>query len=617
MKREDNRHRRHVVAIAAVAVIALCLILPLFLAVDRTEILLRGSSVHAASQGSFALSQPLMLLTEPPVVITSGTLALAKPKGSAALTSRQQADLIASGAGIIVLKDAELQVGGTSDVPAVVGPQAPIAEAVAGHKFRALLVESSTVTLGRNAGSAMRLSDVNVRLKPVPGERLTLQGDFQFLGRQLRLDTTMGLAASDIAAGQIPIRGSVSSASLLKSTFSGRLVLGHAGRLTANSSYIDIQDVPVFARWLGLAWPSQLGLKTLHAEGRLEWDGNVLNFPDGRFRLDQNAAKGSLLINGRGERPLIDGTLAFEQFDAGSLVKSDPQSAADLIAATVQTTADWLPPGVRRLLTDLRLPILRQIDLDLRASAENTLIGGLSLGHTAAAISLHDGQVLVDLPEIALPSGGGGSIQFTLDTKRTVARCGIRSDLKGVRIEHLSNLVFPHQLVSGPADVTLDLSGDWDTPESFVKSVDGRVDVAMLNGAVLAADLRNLLKSQEREPKVGWGKVRSGNTDLSRVAASVTFDQGVARINELRALHDGNQELLVTGSLDVSRQMLSLNLFPRDSATGDKSGISVLSINGNWDRPHLLHQSFPNRAETPPYQSTPVKIQSGSAATRG
>ncbi len=621
MKREDHRQNRRILAFAACAVVV-CLTLPFLFTEDPTEAILRASSVRAADQGSYLVSEPLLIQSEPRIIVKRGIISLAQPKNAAPLSSRQVAQLLESGNGVLILHNAEFVIGGKKRAGEARSRsiRAPLARALANMNLSALIVERGTITIAAGKGPTT-LRDVQLRVRPVPGKRITAKGSFDLLGRTLKFDTTVGYGAADRAAKQLPIRGTLSDSYLLQASFEGLFALGDGGRLIADTSHVQINDVPVFARWLGLSWPKELGLETFQADGELEWAGQTLNFPTSRFKLDTNSAAGSLMFNCEGERPLIDGTLAFEQLELNGLKEHSRSDApASIIASTVQHTADWLPLRLRQFLTDVNLPILRQLDIDLRVSAESTVAGDLALGRTAAALTLHDGRILLDLAEMQLPNGGSGSLQLTVDAQRPVAQCGVRGHLKSVRFENLTDLVFPRKVITGPADVTMDLSCDWYTPETLVRSLGGRVAVEMRNGATLRTDLPRLVKSVgiNEAPKSGWGDASRGQMGLQSMSAQVVFENGVARIDRLRGKRSGQGAVAVTGSFNIYRRSLDLSLFQREEQQ-DGQAPSVLHINGRWDKPMMFRRLFPNKAENPLYPKpspTPPK-RSDQSSTRG
>ena len=621
MKREDHRQNRRILAFAAFAVV-IGLTLPFLFTEDPTDAMLRASSVRAADQGSYLLTEPVEVQSEPRILVKRGVVSLAQPKGAAPLSSRQIAQLLKNGTGVLILHDAEIVLGGTktTDNERSRSIRAPFARALANMNLSALIVERGTLKIAAEKGPAT-LRNVQLRVRPIPGERITAKGSFELLGRTLQFDTTIGHGGADRAAKQLPIRGTLSDSYLFQASFEGLFALGNGGRLIAPTSHVQINDVPVFARWLGLSWPKELGLEAFQADGEMEWAGQTLNFPSSRFRLDTNTAAGSLMFNCEGERPLIDGTLAFEQLELNGLVEhSSSDSTASIIASTVQQTADWLPPRLQRFLSEVNLPILRQVDIDLRVSAQSTVAGDLVVGRTAAALSLHDGRILLDLAEMQLPNGGSGSLQLTMDTRRPVAQCGVRGHLKSVRFENLTDLVFPRKVITGPADVTMDLSCDWYTPETFVRSLGGRMAVEMRNGATLRTDLPRLVKSVRIDdaPTSGWGDASQGQMGLQSMSAQVVFENGVARIDRLRGKQSGQSAVAVTGSFNIHRRSLDLSLFPRPGQQGGEAA-SVLYINGHWDKPQMFRRLFPNKAENPLYPKPSQKPprRSDRPSTRG
>lgn len=623
MKREDRRQHRLLLAIAALAVVTLAVAIPLFLAGHPHDWVLKGASVSAADQNGFKLSHPIEIMAEPRIVATSGTVSVAQPQGAAPLSSRETAELLESGKSVLILRDANFVVGAQPEDKGAetVGANAPLARALSRSHYRALLIEDGHIEIAADNGAAATLREAQLRLRRA-GDRLVVSGSVNLLGRKLDIDSIIGTRTADFDAKQLPIRGTIEAGALFKASFSGLFALGDGGRLLADSSHLEVSDVPIFARWLGLSWPSALGLKTFISDGKLEWVRQIVNFHNGRFQLDGNTAAGSLLVNGKGERPLIDGTLAFDKLDLGALLTPDSKSGS-LLVNTVHGTADWLQAGIRAMLPNVSLPILNELDVDLRISAQQAAFNGFMVNRTAAALSLREGRVLLDLAEIELPAGGQGSLLLSVDPTSGITKCGLRGKLKGVHIENVSNVVFPKAVLSGPADVTIDVSGSWSSPEIFLRSLDGRLGMQMANGATLDGDLRGLVKSMGvNEPPVeGWGAAKHGQTDLQSMSAEFAFSNGHARIVRMVAERQGLRELAVTGSVNIQGKSLDLNVFPRTPSNSGEVP-SVVNIKGRWDHPHVVKRPFPNKAENPVFPENrndeAVKDEPGKPlATRG
>lgn len=624
MKREDQRQQRRIVTFALLSLILIAAIVPLFLSVDPVENVLRGSTVKAADQATYTLSRPLYIAKIPGLAVRSGTLSLAGAPNSAPIGSRARIDLLERGRGVLILDRPSLVISADHDKQHHQKARAPFAKALTQMNFRALLIEGGELTIETENGPSITVKDVNLRLRPVAGNRMIAKGSFEFVGRKLRFDTTIGLSDADLASQKIPVRGTVDAGNLLAATINGHFVIGSGGRLNSETTHVEVQDVAILARWLGLSWPTELGLKTFKASGKMEWVGQVLNFPSGEFALDGNSATGSLLLNTKGERPLIDGTLAFKSFDLGALLAAAQK--ADAGAAQQAAATDGpipLSASFKRLLHHFRLPILKQMDVDLRVSSGSTVFGDLSVGKTAAAFSLHNGRILVDLADIEFAAAGRGNLQFTADTNRAVVLCALRGNLEQLPIESLTALLLPRKILSGPASVSLDLNGGWALNDEFLRGLNGRASIRMEDGALLSADLPGLVQSIgiDKPAQLGWGTTGDAETPLDILSTVVQFKNGIANFQRFQVDRRGYYSATASGSLNVFGKSLDLNIFPILKRTASQPE-SVLNINGHWDNPILVRRRFRNQAEkhgsatSPPVKSAPP-IKAIPAANRG
>ncbi len=601
MKREDQRQQRRIVTFALLSFILLAAFVPLFLSVDPVENILRGSAVKAADQASYTLSRPIHLAKIPGLAVRSGTLSLAGAPKAAPIGSRSRVQLLESGRGVLILHRPQLVISSDPDKQRHPAPEAPFAKALADMNFRALIIEAGDLTIESDSGPSIVIKDLDLRLRPVAGGRMIAKGSFEFVGRKLRFDTTIGLSDAVLASQKIPVRGTIDAGNLLTASINGHFQVGSGGRLNSGSTHVEVKDVAILARWLGLSWPSELGLKSFKASGQMEWIGHVLNFPSGEFSLDDNSATGSLLLNTKGERPLIDGTLAFKSFDWSALVaKAENADAPETEKTVGADNPNKLSASFKRLLHHFRLPILQQIDFDLRVSSGSTVLGDLSIGKTAAAISLHKGRILVDLADIEFSGTGRGNLQFTADTNRAVMHCTLRGNLEQLPVETLTGLLLPRQLLKGPARVSLDLNGGWALNDEFLRGLNGRAAIRMEEGALLYADLPGLVQSIgiDKPAQLGWGTAGDAETPLDLLNAVVQFKNGIANFHQLQADRRGYYSASASGSLNIFGKSLDLNIIPTFERA-DPQPASVLNINGHWDNPILVRRRYPHQAERP------------------
>ncbi|MEQ8823899.1 MAG: AsmA family protein [Filomicrobium sp.] len=627
MKRQDPRQQRRIVTFAVVSVVLLASLAPLFLTVDPVESVLRSSVVEAADQGSYTIRQPVQFNRIPGLLVNSGTLSLATAPNAAPQPSRARIELVNSGRGVLILDRPVLTIASADDQAKLWNSQAPFVRALADLKFRALLIERGKLEIGTESGRSLVLDDLNLRLRPIAGGRMSAKGSFKFFGRKLRFDTVVGLGEADLAAQKLPIRGTISASNLLTAAINGDFAIGSGGRLTSKNTHLEVVDVAALSQWLGISMPADMGFQTLKATGKLEWIGQVLNFPSGQFVLGGNSATGSLLLNTKGERPLLDGTLAFQKLDVGGLLVQAKTQEQDAAAKAQEPTSlsDVLSVGFKRVIRNFRMPILSQIDVDLRVSADRAVLGDFSLGKTAAAFSLNNGRVLLDLADVELPSAGQGHLQFTGYTNGPVAHCTLRGNLEHVPSEYISALLLPTQIFSGPANLSLDLNGSWATNDDLLGSLNGRATLRMNDGAVLSANLPGLIQSVgiDQPAQLGWGKANEGETPVDILHTVLQFKNGTAKFSEFHAERRGYYSATATGSFDVFGKRLDLNIFPEFEGAKSEEPASVLRINGHWDNPVLIRRRYPNQATKPgllraPNDKTaPAKVPASHSSNRG
>ena len=76
------------------------------------------------------------------------------------------------------------------------------------------------------------------------------------------------------------------------------------------------------ARWFGMPVASADGLNAAAVKGQINWARRTFAVEDAKVALDGNEAAGALVLNLAGERPLIDGTLAFNALDLTPYVEA-------------------------------------------------------------------------------------------------------------------------------------------------------------------------------------------------------------------------------------------------------------------------------------------------------
>ncbi|RIY00067.1 hypothetical protein D3218_12255 [Aureimonas flava] len=195
------------------------------------------------------------------------------------------------------------------------------------------------------------------------------------------------------------------------------------------------------ARWLGE--PSVPDLGALALETRIELSGERLNLGAVQLDLGGNTARGAMeadLSGAKGRRSL-SGTLAFAHLDLGRAF----QAVAPV------------PRNVLDLQRPVRFELGRDLDIDLRLSAERAQIGPVAAAELAAAIKVAGGSATLDIGDMAALGGRGGlRLRFAAVDGHPALDASLRlSAVNMAELDALSGVPLPVSMGSADLDVTL------------------------------------------------------------------------------------------------------------------------------------------------------------------
>ncbi|MBB3936440.1 AsmA family protein [Aureimonas phyllosphaerae] len=194
------------------------------------------------------------------------------------------------------------------------------------------------------------------------------------------------------------------------------------------------------ARWLGE--PSVPDLGALALETRIELSGERLNFGAVQLDLGGNQARGALEadLSGTAGRRSLSGTLAFSDLDLGR--------AFQAIAP--------IPRNVLDLQRPMHFALGRDLDIDLRLSAERAQLGPVAASELAAAIKVVGGAGTLDIGDMAALGGRGGlRLRFASTNGHPSVDASLRlSAVSMTELDALSGVPLPVSAGSGDLDVS-------------------------------------------------------------------------------------------------------------------------------------------------------------------
>jgi AsmA protein len=355
-------------------------------------------------------------------------------------------------------------------------------------------------------------------------------------------------------------------------------VLSGEGNLDAT-----LPDLRHFLDWVGVAVPKGGSLRDARATGQVNWTGPTLTFDDGEFEVDGNAAVGLLAITA-GERPRIDGTLAFEALSLQPYLSDG--SASDQEAPLL----DWV--------------VLKQLDADLRISAAEFQAGDLQLGGGGLTLHAKNGAISSEIGSMEV-CGGLAEGRFDLDVSTPRVEGALAGSLTGVDIDVCQQFFGTEVPIRGTGSMKVDLSTGGASHDELIRGLAGTVVVGAENGS-LPIDLLTLMSEPDAVVR-GWSQ--NANTTFSELSADCSLSAGHLWCKTFR-LKAEDRIISGAGGLDVAQQTLDWYLRMTDSEDSQEADASAteakpgITISGPLMAPDMAPARAPRGEATGSEQNT-------------
>ena len=204
---------------------------------------------------------------------------------------------------------------------------------------------------------------------------------------------------------------------------------------------------------------------------------------------------------------------------------------------------------------DLTMPLISVIDADVRLSAETMGFGTWRTGRSATSISLHDGQLLVNLAEMVLPGGGAAEGEIAIEGSPTTPNYTAHWHIDDVEIKDLTTGLVGTPLVRGKGSVTLDLKSSGSSGMDLLSRLDGRIDIAMPKGGMATCTIRELAAFATAAQQQGCRMV----TSLAPFKASAWAASGVMTADRVEA-YSGGDLMKIEGNVDLVTSFMHVDI---------------------------------------------------------
>ena len=608
-----DRRRPLIVLSALLAVIGAALVAPVLIGARQGEPI-PGSTVRAQSHDVVAITSPVTLFAAPAITLERGAVSLAA--GSADQTSvGAVVRALVLGRGVdLILDDARFTVDRTQTPEGESRGTAhehmsealtSLVSTLTDFRFRNLRLSDATIVVLTGDGERETLSRVDADLAKDRSGLVTAKGRLAYRGEPLDFDLAFTPPPQD-AAEPVDVRVNVKGR-YLSLVFNGRMPPGERSRIVAENAELSISDVRGAASWLGASWPAGPGLGPFTAKGDFTLDQRSLSFSNAKITVDGNAASGTLALMYAGERPSIEGTLAFAAFDIAPYATSTRPTA-------IARATGWL--------TSLGIPglaeasLVNELDADLRISAASVTNKSAKLGRAAASLTIKSGKLYGEIVELAFDQGGGGEAQFTADMTGSDPRYTIRADLSDIDFATLPRLTAGPTALEGIGGLKFELAAEGASETALIRSIAGTMSVEMRDVGRFGIDVDALPSVAGTVPAEGWGAAASGTTAISGLSARFKALGGVFAADGVEA-RTGSRVLRLIGSADLDSAAIDFVLSLDELPGAEKSGkpVGAFRIQGPWAAP-TVRPAEPGRAAQGTTMNERVTKQGMAAAGR-
>ncbi len=562
MKRPD-RKKRHGLAVAATVVsfVGIGLATPFIISGMNPDLSFQSAAVIAATRDSFTLTSPIALGPLSNFRLDRGTVSLVPYGPGDVLTGSTALALLTSGKAKLKVDDATVSMdlrtfvhAGESGLDTF--SVAPVLSALLNMQFAELALDNSEVRITRADGSVEVLSHVKLNATRQRNGRMKIAGRFDFRGRTLEAGVTLNTksTAEGIAGAPpaFPVEVSLKG-DLVQLQCAGSMSVVDTPQLTAETAELSITSVRDVASWFGSDWSGGQGLGKFSAKGPLEWTPRGISFSQARVEIDGNFAEGALALKFAQQRAGIDATLDFEALD----LKPYLTPAGKQVSATPFDLAHILP----RHFTDRPLmPILQDIDADLRISAGKVLANGTNFGKAAASLSLKDGVMLTDLAELEVGKAGRCTGQLSLPVRGENPQYRLKGKVDAIDIASITGAIWPHTPVSGVGEMSVDVSASGYDRATLMQSAVGKVGLKLPASGQLGIDVKTLAATARANELQGWGGAARGQTPVDSLSAQLVLEGGRLWADKATAKF-GDATLTALGSVHLDGGLADMQIW--------------------------------------------------------
>ena len=441
-------------------------------------------------------------------------------------------------------------------------------------RLASLSVHNATARLTRGGALVNKLEKLDATLDWRSLDRPAgLRATFAFADENVDVTAWLGQPAQVLRGESSPVSLRLESPSLTINAdgiATGGATPSYAGKFLVEAP--SLRNV-LNRNNIYLPLPGPLGALSLSADARVT--PRSIQLSDLRFKLDEGAYEGAVILSGHQGRPALMGTLATKA------LQIDP------LLAQIPSLRDG---GGRWSGASLPKPDLARADVDLRISANRATLGRTEIRDVGFSLLVTRGKAELSIAE-AKAFGGALKARVSAQASTTGSGYLVQANAGFLKVDSAAMLgeLFRSQTFSGEANGDFALIGEGASISQVLNSLRGTASVDLANGDIGGIDLENALRRLEKQPLSVASSIRNGRTSFRTANLGLDIAAGVATVRRFEAKGAG-VEVSASGAVSIARRQLDVAIRARQAGRDEDKAAPQLSMDlrGNWDEPNLV-----------------------------
>ncbi len=431
------------------------------------------------------------------------------------------------------------------------------------------------------AGQSFTLDAINLRASlDSLDEPFTLEGAFNFQGAPSRADivvTTLGgILRKETANVKVEVNLAEAQAGADLAVQSGE-AFSWRGPVR-----LDAPDLGALAKLFDAPLEEAPGLDRLAVEGEPSGDAERISLTGAQISFDAIEAEGDLTLDMTRARPKARGNLTTELLDLRPYMPP-PTETADGFPAWSEAKMDFSS--------------LRNMDADLDVASGQILLNGLKIDSARMKVTINNGRMVADIPEIALYRGSGSG-RLVVNARSATPSFAGEFDLSAVDAQPFALDLMKTDRLLGLGAVTVAFEASGSSQAEIMRSVDGKGGFDFADGAIrginvaklarAAAPLREGLRPDAIRDLITEARGADQQTDYTNFLTKFDMQDGLITAPTI-SLDGPFLTLTGDGDINLPEQTIDLRLNPRASTSaeaGEGRSVAIpLRVTGTFSEP--------------------------------